>query len=265
MNTIKRTVRIQIRRTLAVILGLLVMTACGNSPPEESVEKTEAGPTAVADAEHETGEVSMTTGQGKTMTLTMQTLPESRGYRYCELLFVYPEHGSDIYSTSHRGQCSLEWWNNLDLDALAQEFGAKAVVKNGPQWWSMDEVGQRMSETVMVAGVGMGFGANLPPGTTSIPKYTVFNPAKFQNLVWKAGKPTYRLVDPEGHVYVLQGHKIPVESLATLGEKFEELPEGWKYVVEAPTEDLVMNLTPAKPIPSVQDEFDQIYIRIPNQ
>ena len=27
--------------------------------------------------------------------------------------------------------------------------------------------------------------------------------------------------------------------------------------------DLVMKLTPKAPIPSVQDEFDQIYIRIP--
>ncbi len=41
------------------------------------------------------------------------------------------------------------------------------------------------------------------------------------------------------------------------------MPEGWEYDVEAPTEDLVMNLTPAEPIPSVSDEFDQIYIRIP--
>ena len=59
--------------TMAVMLGLIVMTACGQPPPEES----EARPTAVADAEAETGEVSMTTGQGKTMTLTMHTLPDS--------------------------------------------------------------------------------------------------------------------------------------------------------------------------------------------
>jgi hypothetical protein len=207
----------------------------------------------------------MKTGQGKTMTLTLQTLPNSHEYQYCELVFDYGDVGNDIYSTSPLAEADLDWWNNLDTEALAKEFGAKRVYKNGPQWWSMDEVGQMMSETVMVASVGMGFGANLPPGITSIPKYAVFNPAKFQNLVWKAGKPTYRLVDPEGHVYVVQGHKIPVESMATLGEKFEELPEGWKYVVEVPTEDLVMNLTPAKPIPSVLDEFDQIYIRIPNQ
>lgn len=208
-------------------------------------------------------EVSMTTGHGKTMTLTLQTLADSREYIYCELVFIYGDGAADIYSTSPLAECSVEWWNNLDLEALAAEFGARKVVKNGPQWWSMDEVGVMASAPVPVAGVDMVFGAHLPPGTMESPKYTVFSPAKFQNLRWAAGKPTYRLVDPRRHVYVLQGHKIPLDQLADLGEKFEDLPAGWRYEVVSPSEDLVMNLTPEKPIPSVQDEFDQIYIRIP--
>ncbi len=40
-------------------------------------------------------------------------------------------------------------------------------------------------------------------------------------------------------------------------------PPGWEYRVEVPAEDLVMKLTPNEPIPSVPDEFDQDYIRIP--
>lgn len=127
----------------------------------------------------------------------------------------------------------------------------------------MDEVGVMASEPVQVAGVDMVFGAHLPSGALEIPKYTVFNPAKFQNLIWKAGKPVYQLVDTDGHVYVLQGHKIPVSELASLGKKFENLPEGWEYRVKVLDEDLVMKLTPRKPIPSIQDEFNQIYIRIP--
>ena len=62
---------------------------------------------------------------------------------------------------------------------------------------------------------------------------------------------------------MIQGHKIPLERMATLGEEFKKLPEGWIYRVDVRGEDLVMNLTPHEPIPSVQDEFDQIYIRIP--
>lgn len=209
-----------------------------------------------------TPKVAMTTGLSKKMTLTMQTLKKSRGYLYCELVFNYGEKGNDIYSTSPLAQADLKWWNNLDLIALAKEFGAQSVYKNGPQWWSMDEVGVMASQPVRVADEEMVFGAHLPPGTLNIPKYTVFNPAKFQNLLWNAGKPVYQLVDTDGHVYVLQGHKIPVDELATLGQRFMKLPEGWEYRVKVLDKDLVMNLTPREPIPSVQDEFDQIYIRI---
>ena len=45
-------------------------------------------------------QVTMTTGQGKVMTLTMQTLTDSRGYQYCELVFNDGDVGNDIYSTS---------------------------------------------------------------------------------------------------------------------------------------------------------------------
>jgi len=205
----------------------------------------------------------MTTGQGKKMTLTLQTLKKSRGYLYCELVFNYGEKGSDIYSTSPLAQADLDWWNHLDLKAIAKKFSAQSVYKNGPQWWSMDEVGVMASKPVKVASVNMVFGAHLPPGTLKIPKYTIFNPAKYQNLVWKAGQPVYQIVDADGHVYVLQGHKIPTDKLATLGKKFKNLPKGWKYRVKVLDNDLAMKLTPREPIPSVQDEFDQIYIRIP--
>ncbi len=206
---------------------------------------------------------TVTTGNGKTLSLTLQTLPDSRGYQYCELVFDYGDVGNDIYSTSPLAPASLDWWNNLDLEALARELGAKAVYKNGPQWWSMDEVGVMGSDPVEIAGVAMVFVARLPPGTMVIPKYTVFNPAKTQNIAWKAGKPVYQLVDPDGYAYVLQGHKIPQDALATLGDRFQALPKGWEFRVNDLTADLVMNLTPKEPIPSVQDEFNQIYIRIP--
>ena len=127
----------------------------------------------------------------------------------------------------------------------------------------MDEVAVMISEPMSIAGAKMGFGAHLPAGMTETLEYQVFNPAKTQNLVWKAGKPAYQLIDPDGHVYVLQGYKVETEALATLGDRLQKLPEGWEYRVEVLAEDLVMNLTPNAPIPSVPDEFDQYYIRIP--
>jgi hypothetical protein len=177
--------------------------------------------------------------------LTLQTLPNSRDFQYCELVFNYGDKGSDIYSTSPLAPCDLDWWDSLDLDALAQEFGAESVTKNGPQWWSMDEVGVLASEPVTIAGVDMNFGAVLPAGTVGgTAQYTVFNTAKNQYLLWEAGQPVYELVDPDGNVYILQGNKIPTDQLATLGDQFQELPEGWQYQVVDLTEPLALSLTP---------------------
>lgn len=248
---------------VVVILAATIAVGCGQNGAAEDAAEEPATPAVAPSPERQTAQVTMATGQGREMALTLRMLPESRGYIYCELVFDYGEVGNDIYSTSPVAPCSVEWWDGLDVVALAQEFGARTVFKNGPQWWSMDEVGVMASENVSVAGVEMVFGAHLPPGTMSIPHYTVFNPAKYQDLTWQAGEPTYQLVDPEGHAYVLQGHKIPVDGLSTLGERMLGLPEGWQYRVVVLEQDLVMNLTPNEPIPSVQDEFDQIYIRIP--
>lgn len=255
MNSFQQTLKGP-TRLWVVVCTVLAIVACRPTPQGIDGIDASAG-SSTPDP------VTMTTGQGKELTLTMQTLPNSRGYQYCELVFNYGDKGSDIYSTSPLAEADLDWWGGLDLEALAKEFGAESVYKNGPQWWSMDEVGVMASQPIEVAGVKMVFGAHLPPGTLTIPKYTVFNPAKFQNLTWKAGRPVYQLVDPAGHTYILQGQKVIGQELPVLSERFQELPEGWKYQVQELDKDLVMNLTPNEPIPSVQDEFDQIYIRIP--
>jgi hypothetical protein len=205
---------------------------------------------------------TMTNSLGETVTLTLKSLPNSRGFQYCELVFNYGDAGSDIYSTSPLAPCDLDWWNGLDLNAVAAELSAQSVTKNGPEWWSMDTVAVMAGEPTTIAGKPMNFGAHLPPGTMSTPIYQVFNTAKTQNLTWNAGQPTYRLVDTDNNVYILQGYKVATDQLATLGSQFKELPEGWKYQVVNPPGTMQMNVTPSEPIPSVKDEFDQIYMMI---
>jgi len=245
---------------LAALLLAVVLVGCAPATKEAPAP---AEPTATETPAASVPTAQMKTSFGEEVTMTMRYLPNSRDYIYCEMVFMYGDAGSDIYTTSHLEPCDTDWWDNLDLDAVAKERGAEKAIKNGPQWWSMDEVDQMGAPPVSVGGVDMTFGAHLPPGTMSTPVYTVFNPAKYQNLTWKAGTKTYQLIDPDGHAYVVQGHKIPTDELDTLGDRMEKLPDGWEYRVVVLEEDLVMNLTPAQAIPSVQDEFDQIYIRVP--
>ena len=155
---------------------------------------------------------------------------------------------------------SLLFLVHLDVHTLTHHF----LYTDGPEWWSMDEVTVKASQPVTIGGAQMIFGANLPPGTIGTPLYEVFYPSKNQYLNWNAGKPTYRLTDADGYVYVMQGYKVDQEDLATLGDSFQDLPEGWEYSVVTPDEDIIFDLTTDDSIPSVQDEFDQIYIRIPD-
>ena len=59
-----------------------------------------------------------------------------------------------------------------------------------------------------------------------------------------------RLVDPDGHVYVLQAHggEFTLESLPKLGERMKKLPKGWKYRTRTLTKDLVLDLSPDQTI-----------------
>mmetsp|Transcript_8992 Transcript_8992/g.18354 ORF Transcript_8992/g.18354 Transcript_8992/m.18354 type:complete len:273 (-) Transcript_8992:159-977(-) len=218
------------------------------------------------------GDATSTNGDGDSLTacngdeysLHTHELNDSRDYLYCELIFNYPgECGGDVYSTSPLAPCDLDWWANLDLKAVAAERGAESVTKNGPQRWSMDTVTEKVTEGTDVGGAQMVYGANLAPGTATLPSYEVFYPSKTQYLLWMAGLPTYQLTDADGYNYVIQGYKVETSELATLGDQFEELPEGWSYNVITPDEDLILDLTPETGAPSVIDEFDQVYIRIP--
>jgi hypothetical protein len=79
-----------------------------------------------------------------------------------------------------------------------------------------------------------------------IKPYTVFMPKKTQRMVYAKGTPVFELIDPDGHIYVLQAHdeQFPIESLPSLGEKLKQLPKGWKYRSRILQEDLVLDLGP---------------------
>lgn len=211
--------------------------------------------------------VDMAAASGETYTLTFKELDGAAGYIYCEIIFDYGDAGQDIFSTSPVAPCDTDWWDSLDVDATAAELGANFIYKNGPEWWSSDVVAVMASEPQDIQGVQMNFGAVLPPGTVGggggTPDYTLFNTAKNQNLTWSAGTETYQLVDGNGYHYIIQGYKVDPSELPTLGDQFQNLPAGWTYETITYDQDLAVELSPAGFIPSVQDEFDQIYILIP--
>jgi hypothetical protein len=196
------------------------------------------------------------------------TVSDSRDMRFCEILMVKAT-GVDVYNTTGVSDCPENLWSAMDVKAVAAEFGAEKVEQNGPHFWMMDLQTLEVGEEITVSGIKARFVARLDPAilntaSTGIAPYTVFTPKKTQKMTYEKGKPVYEIVDPDGHVYVLQAHEeqFPIETLDKLGDKLN-LPEGWQFRTRTLTDDLVLDLGPSQTIYAVGDVFHQYWTRIP--
>jgi hypothetical protein len=213
------------------------------------------------------GSFANTSAQDK--ALKSVTVENCRDMRFGEIL-VIGEQKTAIYNTTGLNDCPAELWDAMDVDAIRKEFGAKTIQKNGPHYWMMDILTVSLGETKSFGGIEARWGANvetaqLAQASKGSAPYKVFNPKKTQKMVYSKGKPVFELVDPDGHVYVLQAReeKFPITSLPKLGEQMKELPQGWRYRSRTLNEDLVLDLRPDDTIYGVGDEFHQYYTRIP--
>jgi hypothetical protein len=208
-------------------------------------------------------------GQDKTVKPQAVTVTNTRDMRFGEILIV-KEKGVEVYNTTGLNDCPAGVWDKLDLEKIKQQFGAKAVQKNGPHFWMMDTNTVLMGDRASLAGLEARWVATLDPAIVQqsakgSEPYKVFTPKKTQKMVYSKGKAVYELVDPDGNIYVMQAHeeRFPLESLPKLGEQLKKLPKGWQYRTRNLTEDLVLDLGPDKTIYAVGDEFHQYYTRIP--
>lgn len=197
------------------------------------------------------------------------TFTNTRNMRFAEILVVKPG-GVDAYNTTGLNDCPAKLWDGLDLEKLKREFGAAVIQKNGPKYWMMDSQTVSFGATASFQGLEARWAARLDPAMLSKASkgsepYRIFNPKKTQRMVYAKGKSVFELVDPDGYCYVLQARDeaFPIDSLATLGERMKQLPEGWQYRTRILTEDVVLDLKPDQTIYAVGDEFHQYYTRIP--
>ena len=188
--------------------------------------------------------------------------------RFGEILVV-KQDGIEVYNTTGLNNCPAELWDSMDLESVRKQFGALKVQKNGPHYWMMDSQTVSFGEKASFGSLEARWAATLDPALVAkaaqgTEPYRIFNPKKTQRMVYSKDKPVYELVDPDGHVYVLQAHeeRVPIESLATLGEQLK-LPNGWQFRTRTLTEDLVMDLKADQTIYAVGDEFHQYWTRIP--
>jgi len=212
---------------------------------------------------------SISLAQAQEGTLKSATIDNTRNMRFCEIL-IMKVRGIEVYNTTGVSDCPAQLWNNLDVAKIRRKFHALKVEKNGPHFWMMDSQTVSFGTKEQFGGIEARWVARLPlltalEAATGSKPYTIFNPKKTQKMVYAKGKPVYELVDPEGHVYVLQAHEeeFPIDTLAKLGEKLKP-PSGWQFRTRDLTEDLVMDFKSDQTIYAIGDEYHQYWTRIPN-
>ena len=194
-----------------------------------------------------------------------------RGVRYGEVIAAFERDGrfeAEVFGTQFLNDCPQEQWDTLDPAAIAAEMGALVVKLNGPRYWVIDGIGQKVNPLEPVLrdfnGIMMRRIAVIDLGDTpSSTAYTDNHVDRGAVFFIDAGKPVYELVNPDGLAYVMQAYCVGVDpatdepSLRTLGDRLS-LPPGWTYRVRTLDEELVIDTT--RTIATVtQDEFENSY------
>ena len=196
---------------------------------------------------------------------------DMRGVRYGEVLAVYVTDGgfrAEVFGTQMLNDCPQELWDTLDPPAIAAELGAVAVKLNGPRYWMLDGLGQKVAvvepvlrdfnglTTRRIATVDLGDQpSNQPYVERHVNRGAVF--------FFDAGSPVYELVDPRGVAYVMQAYCVGVDpslteaSLPSLGARLA-LPDGWSYRRRILDEELIVDTT-ATIATVLQDELENSY------
>ena len=198
--------------------------------------------------------------------------PESlRGNRYCEILLAFLQGGvieAQVWGTQGLNDCPETAWASIDRDAIRAEFGATAVVANGPRYWVIDgaeaelpEGSRRLFGTLEMQKLAT---VTLGAGTTSSTPYVERTIRRTSVFEFRTGSEVYELVGPDGSVHVMQSYAQIVDAdlsesdLPGLGARLV-LPDGWSYRARTLDAPLVVR-TPGEAT-VVQDELQNTYSR----
>jgi hypothetical protein len=163
-----------------------------------------------------------------------------RGLRYCEIIVSQTKFDFAVYSTIGLNDCPSESWKKITTSSVRKETGSYFIHLNGPRHMVIDGVedtyfihdtqvllgGLRMRE----AGIVRLSLSDIFKGATPYREHRV---ERETTWIYQAHRPVYELIDPFGHVYVMQSYSLqkrPLKEtdLAQLGSDLH-LPAGWHF------------------------------------
>jgi len=196
-----------------------------------------------------------------------------RGQPYHEILVVYRYFNqirAGVYNDIGKTLISEPDFAAMDTDAIKQELGAMAVIKNGPRFWLMDEItGYYNGAERTIAGYTMN-----QPGTVDLSladlksrtPYSMHKVNRKTTYTFKKGEKVYELVSDQNEVYTMQSASLEIDKslsltdLDRLGERLK-LPDGWVYRVRVLDEDVTYDINGTAEL--IQDEFLNSYQKNP--
>jgi haloalkane dehalogenase len=155
-------------------------------------------------------------GQAIAVPEGMKERTNLRNVRYCEVL-VATRHGMSataaVYNTLGLNDCPADKWAALNSDTLKKEWGATAVILNGPRYFVMDRNALRNpGEVKTFEGLEARFLAQLEIKTRQKrTPYTENLVERGTQYVYERGKNVYELVSPDGHIYVMQSYSEEID------------------------------------------------------
>ena len=206
-----------------------------------------------------------------TSETTPRLISDMRGVRYGEVLAAYlrgDTFEAEVYGTQMLNDCPQALWETLDPVAIAHEMGAMVVKLNGPRYWMLDGLGQKVAVVDPVLrdfnGITMRRIATVDLGADpSSTPYVERHVNRGAVFFFDAGAAVYELVNPDGLAYVMQAYCIGVDptlteaSLVGLGERLA-MPEGWSFRTRILDDELVVDTT-ATIATVLQDELENTY------
>lgn len=201
---------------------------------------------------------------------------DNRNTRYGEIIPIYKKGAKlyvEVYNTMESNELPQDLWEQLDADVMKEEYGAMAVLLNGPRYWVLNDItGSGKTSEGKVANFGgiemtkrAALESNVFSGTVGDKFYEENVVDRETTYEYWEDNMVYELTSPDGSVYRMQSYSqefdpsLTIDSLETLGSRLD-LPEGWTYSARILEQDSILKASGEAYI--INDELGNSYQKI---
>lgn len=192
-----------------------------------------------------------------------------RGARYCEIIISQSKLQFAVFNTMGLNDCPDNLWKKLTAAGIKKNTQSFFVYLNGPRHFVIDgfkhtqliSSKERQFEKLSMREAGV-VRLSLWDIVMGAKPYRQHRVDRTTTWIYKAHRPVYELIDPKGHVFVMQSYSLEKKALtqASLSHLHSQLtlPAGWVYKTGVLQKDKYLKATNDQAI-VVQDSLLNTY------